>query len=77
MAIGHISFMDLPQGARRHAAERTRQQIRTLMTTNFVTPEQMLYLTKRLQQLDAWEKGEPKPKAGVVRRALPPGPAKG
>lgn len=57
MAIGHISYKDVPLDVRRHAAERTRRQIRTLMTTNFVTQDQMTFLNHRLKQLDEWEKG--------------------
>jgi hypothetical protein len=73
MAHGHISYTDLPPEVRRHAAERTRQQIRSIMTTNFVTPDQMTYLNHRLQQIDAWEKGTLHAK-GPPPRALPPKP---
>lgn len=57
MAQGHITYLELPQEVRRHAADRTRKQIRDLMTTNFITPDQMTFLNYRLQQIDAWERG--------------------
>lgn len=57
MAIGHISYLDLDPKQRKLAAQRTRSQIRSMMTGNFITPEQSIYLQERLSLLDKWEHG--------------------
>jgi hypothetical protein len=80
MAIGHISYDQIPQQVRALAAARARQQIRTAMTNNFLTPQQHAFLQERLVVIDKWEQGQIKtaapPALPPVHRvpALPPAP---
>jgi hypothetical protein len=57
MAVRHFSYLDIPKAKRAIAAERQRQQLGAVLTSNFLPVEQMSQLRQRLMSLDLWERG--------------------
>ena len=57
MAVQRLTYLDLTPEQRALAAQKVRAQIKATSTHSLLTPEQSAHLSKKLAQLDKWEKG--------------------
>lgn len=57
MAIGHVTYLDLPLQARSAAANRVREQIRQAMANPFLAADQRALLVAHLHRITHWEHG--------------------
>jgi hypothetical protein len=58
MAVGHLTYLDLPPEQRKEAAERLRTALRASLSSPFTAPEQRVMLTLQMDFITAWENGQ-------------------
>jgi hypothetical protein len=57
MAIRHLTYLDLNAQQRQEHAKAYRAQLRQMLASPFLTPDQTKVLTDRLALISKWEKG--------------------
>lgn len=74
MAIGNLTYLDIPEKLRREAATKTRMHLRSLLANPAYTPEQRAQILAQIAQLADWESGKiPVNGATAAPQSYPPG----